>query len=528
MGSRTYIGITIGPIGRVADMAKKGTRVLWATSYIFSYLARRIIEKFYLECQRHFVLPQWSKEGSGNLDKEVFDIKNGSGLFPDRYIFEAKDGDFEELKKHKDNVLNDLADKIRDAIGLEENECEKVREYVKKSFKVFFVEKSYDDNDRDVVKDISSMLDMLECEDLFLEEIADGENYLEIFFNKVESFLVEDAFVNNEEVADKRIIKTTFEYSACELQQKEYWGDFNIKCPGVDLVGKQGNPFKGNVEKAVRDKYLPYHNYIAVVKADGDFMSDTLKNMASKNISVYHLDHNLLQYNKAVGEFIRKQGGVPVFLGGDDLLFFAPVIGIEHKSVFELLGEINTEFNKHMGNLLKEGLSDDEMKLTLSFGVSISYYKFPIYEARKEAEELLAAAKDAGKNRLKWQLRKHSGQIISGGDINKAKNKFYKEYLKLIEDNVIITASREEDKLYSSFVYWLNEHKTIIKEIVSDNNKLINFFNNSFEKPIHNKAKFKEFYKKVFKMISDNHDDGQILETMYGVLRFILFVKNCE
>ena len=528
MESRTYIGMTIGPIDRVADMAKRGTRVLWATSYIFSYLARNIVEKFYIQEKRYFVLPQWSEEGC-NPNNEIFAIKNGSGLFPDRYIFEAKDDDFKELSDHKDKVLQDLADKIRGSIALPETESEKVREYVRKIFKVYFVQKTYSFYDNEVVKDISSMLDMLECEDLFPEVIIEGGDYLEQFFDKVESFLVDDAFgEENILLSDNRIIKTTFEYSACELKQEEYWKSFGIEPPRVNLVFQQGDPFVGKVDKEVKDKYMPYHNYIAVVKADGDYMSDTLKNMASKDISVYHLDHNLLQYNKAVGELIRAHGGVPVFLGGDDLLFFAPVIGVGHKSVFELLDEINTVFNEYMQNLVKAGLSEGEMKLTLSFGVSISYYKFPIYESRNAAEELLNEAKMAGKNRLKWQLRKHSGQIIQSGDIDKANNEFYKNYISLIKENAIITSNKDEGRLYSSFVYWLNEHKAIISEISSDNIKLTNYFKNSFEKPIHNNDIFKKFYEKVLNMICVNHNDEHVLETMYGVLRFILFVKNYE
>ena len=52
---KRYIGITIGPIDRVAGMAKRGTKALWASSYIFSYLAREIVRKFYLEKKRNFI-----------------------------------------------------------------------------------------------------------------------------------------------------------------------------------------------------------------------------------------------------------------------------------------------------------------------------------------------------------------------------------------------------------------------------------------------------------------------------------------
>lgn len=523
---KRYIGITIGPIDRVAGMAKRGTKALWASSYIFSYLAREIVRKFYLEKERNFLLPQWSQQGA-EPDSTVFDTKNGSGLFPDRYIFKSEGNDFKDLQAHKEKVLGELAKKLGEELSVPD--LEKVKKYVNNNFKVFFVEQKFnpDDTDGKVVEDISSMLDILESEDIFCGETLDKDNYLERLFEKADSFLMKDAFGEKEKSNDKRIIKTIFEYTACELKEEEYWKECGFQePPTIDLAGKQGNPFVENVDDKVKKKYLPYHNYLAVVKADGDRMGDTLKNMAKMGIPIYKLDKNLLQYNLSVGEKIRKQGGVPVFLGGDDLLFFAPVIGLGHKTVFNLIDEIDATFHKQMEDL--KDLLKDGMKMTLSFGMSISYYKFPIYEARRMAEELLYKAKDSGRNGLAWQLRKHSGQVIDGGVINKGKGSFYSEYKKLIVDNCKIQVSEDENKLYSSFVYWLNEHASVIKGILSDNNKLVNYFKNSFEKPFYDNAGFKGLYEKVLKMMSENSGDGYIIESMYSALRFILFVKNCE
>lgn len=523
---KSCIGITIGPIGRVAQMAKRGTKALWASSYVFSYLAREIVREFYLERRRNFLLPQWSNNSTPEMS--VFTTQNGSGLFPDRYIFESEEDDFLHLQDHKDKVLGQLAEKIGEA--LHGADLLKVKDCVKNNFKVFFVEKEFDaeEGGGSVVEEISSMLDMLELEDVFCARTEDGENYLERLFDMPDSFLMKDAFGENVQGADKRIIKTTFEYAACELGERAYWEKCGFQNPPtINLAREQGNPFGGKAdEERIRKKYLPYHNYIAVVKADGDRMGDTLKNMANRNIPVYELDKNLLEYNLSVGKIIREQGGVPVFLGGDDLLFFAPVIGLNHKTVFKLVDEIDAMFCEQMHHI---GLPEGEMKLTLSFGISMSYYKFPIYEARKMAEDLLEKAKSAGRNRLAWQLRKHSGQVIEGGVINKGEDDFYRDYQKLIEDNCKIQANEDENKLFSSFVYWLNEQAIVIKEVVSHGgNKLQNYFDNSFEKPVHNTKGFKDFSKKVIGLIRENYENDQIVESMYGALRFILFVKNCE
>ena len=176
---KSCIGITIGPIGRVAQMAKRGTKALWASSYVFSYLAREIVREFYLERRRNFLLPQWSNNSTPEMS--VFTTQNGSGLFPDRYIFESEEDDFLHLQDHKDKVLGQLAEKIGEA--LHGADLLKVKDCVKNNFKVFFVEKEFDaeEGGGSVVEEISSMLDMLELEDVFCARTEDGENYLERF-----------------------------------------------------------------------------------------------------------------------------------------------------------------------------------------------------------------------------------------------------------------------------------------------------------------------------------------------------------
>lgn len=522
-----YIGITFGPICRIASMARS-TKAIWASSYIFSYLAKNIIREFYLTRKRNFLLPQWS-ENESNTEQTVFEPHNGAGLFPDRYIFESKDDDFTALKEKKQEVIADISEKISRALNKDKA---KVQQYIEKSIKVFFVEKEYgkDSSPFDIIKGITSSLDILDCEDLFCEEIVDGENYFEDFFELANSFLMADGFGKREDDSqDHRLIKTIFEYSACELQEESYWKKFGLPKPNINLVAEQGMPFVGKVDKKVQDRYMQYHNYIAIVKADGDYMGDTLKAMAEKGISIYNLDKNLLAYNLSVIEKIQVYGGVPIFLGGDDLLFFAPVVNGDHKNIFSLIDEINDLFNEQMKNI---GLGND-LKLTLSFGVSITYYRHPMHESLDMAEQLLWDTKNSGKNCIKWQLRKHSGQIISGV-LPKKYTDFYKESVKLIQDNSILNTGKENDRIFSSFVYWINGHWEMIKYAMdTDNsgNKLGNYFQNSFDEQIHSSPTFKILKEDVFKIFVDfwkKVPEEILKQQVYGILRFILFIKNCE
>ena len=81
-----YIALTIGPIYKTLKNARK-PKELWSSSYFFSYIMKKIIEKFK---DREFVMPYIS-------DKSIFNDSD-VGLFHDRFIFKSQDGDLEKLK----------------------------------------------------------------------------------------------------------------------------------------------------------------------------------------------------------------------------------------------------------------------------------------------------------------------------------------------------------------------------------------------------------------------------------------------
>lgn len=533
---KTYIGITFGPITRVADMAKS-TKAVWATSYIFSYIAKNIVAPFCFEKDRKFLLPQWlnpdpnlkqeDKEEEKVDTKAKLEQKIGVGLFPDRYIFEACEGDFEDLERKKDEVFEELAKKICDkngGLGVKDEEKEFVKNEIKNSFKVFFIEKELEGGDKEIVDDLTSYLDVLDSEDLFCEwQNGQKRGYLKDLMELRDSFLIKDAFGDEWNKEKNRLFDTILEYSAQELNLSKFRDEYNTK-------KSKESDYKKSFEEYLEPYFEPYHKYIAVVKADGDYMNDTLTDMVRKNIPIYKLDSNLLKYNLEVGNIIKDYGGAPIFLGGDDLLFFAPIIGngeIDNSSmsIFGLLDKINTKFIKHMSNI---GLGDD-LKLTLSFGMAITYYKFPFTECRKLAEELLCQSKDSGKNKIVWQLRKHSGQLVEGV-MDKSESDKYAKSIEFI--NTFYTKARERDeekkekKLYSSFVYWLRSNEEIISYALGDSSgvKLNNYFKNSFDEQVHLTENFKNFTNKVFELLLD----GVNIKDIYSMLRFVLFVKNGE
>lgn len=96
-----YIALTIGPIYKTLQNAKK-PKELFAASYLFSYIMKKIIEQLK---QRTFVIPYIK-------DESVFNKKSDVGLFHDRFIFQSQDGDLKRLQEIIDSVLEDVAKKL--------------------------------------------------------------------------------------------------------------------------------------------------------------------------------------------------------------------------------------------------------------------------------------------------------------------------------------------------------------------------------------------------------------------------------
>ena len=91
-------------------------------------------------------------------------------------------------------------------------------------------------------------------------------------------------------------------------------------------------------------------------------------------------------------------------------MFFAPVLTHE-SDIFHLLNCIDVLFREKVIEHpdLKDVIGRRDKTPSMSYGVAITYYKFPLNEARDRAYEMLLKAKEAGKNRIGYHWQKHSG-----------------------------------------------------------------------------------------------------------------------
>jgi len=493
-----YIGLTIGPIHRTMTRTK-ATRELWASSYIFSYIMKKMIEK--LKDNTEFIIPY-------TKDQKIFEQGQEVGLFHDRFIFKAQEGDFEEVGRVKEKVLKKLSADITAKIN-EENQ-NKVFEFLNKYFQIYYCEVESDGDYNKVNNKVNAYLDSLELQEKFISEAE--SNYLRMFLDRVnKSFLIQDAYGEN-----RHRFPCIAEIAALR------WKDF-LDWTGIDpdkMYKKDSNDTDDSdiytkLKKQNEDEFKQYHKYIAIVQADGDSLGATIKEL--KNDDDFGIfSKKLLEFSQNAHKMIKDYGGTTIFAGGDDLLFFAPVVS-KKSNVFQLVDELAKEFVCHFKEFVQTP--------TLSTGVSITYYKYPMGEALESAANLLfkkAKDKKMGKNALAYEVQKHSGQRIAGV-FNRA-DADYKEFVNLV-------FGKGDKRMLTSLIHKLAIHGAIIDEIGSDQIKLKNYFEHFFNEDEHKKHRdiinaTENLVNSVFNNCKRTEKEKK--ENIFSVLRLKKFLEGGE
>lgn len=496
MKTKIHIALTLGPIYRTLMLAKSA-KELWAASYLFSYLGKHLIADFK---SRNFLLPYVN-------DDRLYKPADGAGLFPDRYIFEAQEGDFKKLAQKVEKVIEQLAVGITTGAG----DKDKCISFLKNYLKIYFLEFEHGD-----ITTCNRQLSILELQDNFnpIEE----KNFLTACFQRLNggSFLANDAFGDNIS-EDKRLFE-----SLIELVIPEH----------SDYVNQEVRKGGENDEERILDqlkkekKFRSYHRYVAIIKADGDNVGETISALQRTDKPVLELAKQLFEFNLKVVEIVKAYYGRAIYLGGDDLLVFAPLKS-EKGHVFSLVEEINVAF--------EEAMKPFNEKPTLSFGISMIHFKSPMFEALDRTEHLLneKAKKNHGKNAIAFSLQKKSGHHIET-TISKTQSCIYNTFKEIIDnfmDN--LEKTDEKTKLLSSVIYWLGRNKEMLLIVLSKPEpertiRLTNYFTNSFNEHVHESYhpflnKVKQFILNVY--AHSNSVDTSI-QTIYATLRFIHLLNS--
>lgn len=492
-----YSAINIGPIIHTLGMARR-PRELWAASYLFSFLMKRIIE----------ALPKEKIISPATFNK---DEKYGIGLYPDRAFIKDYEISYEQ-------TIKPVLDQFAKDMGL-------YSDY----FNVMVVSGNYV-KDSLAIKDLNHKLDCMELFNMTINR--DVEDKLRNFMGlKYDSPLFVDALGSK-----KFIVESLGEIGAAELCEEEGWTQFaeDIKSDNRTIAEKAYN-------RLPKDKLKSYHKYICVVQADGDNVGKTVSHSCLPDEKVKVISDAMLQFGKNAAKAIYDFGGLAIYAGGDDLLFIAPVVGKGHTTIFQLLEKLDYEAFQPVRTaiddckLKTEDEKNQEIHASLSFGVSITYYKFPLYEALESARNLLFvnAKNIKGKNAIVVDWRKHSGGAfymeLSGADKD----------LKTAFDHVV-TASAVDESVVSAVGHKIRENEGLFKlwlgqEMASQRNANVfkEFLEHNPEKAEKGKTssdKYKDYSLELLNQLFavNKNDISKLIQTMYAMLRVAKFINGEE
>lgn len=522
-----YQALTIGPIYKAGQKAES-TKGLWAASYLFSFLMKTIIEKLVEQgvAKDAFVIPLVS-------DPNLFAPRKGAGLFPDRLIFKTEDADFAKLKKALEEAIGVFVSETKEAIKsqLTENKQQVLptfdadySNYLQKYLLLYAISKNLSDSANEI-EECNKSLSVLE-----LQQPVMAEQTIDYFYYLLEG-------INRTQLPRKAGLSngrfpSIFEISSKELRLKSN-DDYDFVIENY-LANEDEKEIIDNLKDFFPNNFKRRHKYIAIVNADGDNMGKAVEQINKKDKTlVRKVDKLLLDFNIASVDKIQLYGGKSIYLGGDDLLFFAPITYGEDKTVFKLADDISKDYNAKFKTLFDECLTTDPdfwkdeegnniTPPTLSFGISISYYKYPMFEAIESAAKLLHQAKEDSKNAVAFQVLKHSGQYF-GARISKA-NDTYSTYFITTLNKAI-----EDDSFLSSIQFQLNATAHVIEAALPYGKQaLTNYFDNFFNEPVHGLKK--DFLDSVcdflWQAYQDTSDAELTLQTVYSTLRTFQFMNQ--
>lgn len=535
----TYLAITVGPVDKTLQKAKT-TREFWVASFFLSKLMEIIIKHEYLN--RYLLSPQ-----------QVIGDTNGAGVYPDRAYWKLDiplTGD--EIKNINNSILEKLSEETSDLISAID---------LKNYLKMYWVQASWSveelENESFLFR-INELLDGIELQEKWeqnkpieLMELLIAKGIKKGLQRPVYKWRKEStqgglypyvSKADNENV--ERFPSISEICTRCFLEADPEWYTNNIivevssklsELEDIDRNTSLTNDKKKELQAVIGDenlmskiknkfnkidktiKFLSRHKYICIIQSDGDGVGSFLQNNVKNDVNkLKNFSNQLNDFIVQATHEVKDYGGIPVYAGGDDLLFFAPLKDKNEKNtIIHLLQKLDLDFK----------LRFPESSMSLSFGVSITYFKFPLSESLvTTVKQLRKVAKNEPlKNYISVQLQKHSGQLISFG-FNLA-NESYEYFIKLLDNTLFI-----KESFLNSVMYKLDDQLEIIEKIGLSHEKICLFFDNNF-----NESKHKD-YKNYFDLLAHyiretfdfyQHESiEQKINRIYGSLRFIQFLNT--
>ena len=427
---KQYIAVTVGPI--FATMSLVSTpAALWVSSYLFSCITKTICGLLlrYGVKEEEIISPYFSATDTALLDK-----KDGVGLFHDRIIFAADNFNIKDFNRIKDETLAEISDVF-------EIDAEYLKEYIQIAAVKYEAENP--------VFGCADILNSRELEKPFVAEDTEQPLLKLLFGGKTSS---------NEWI--KELAK--------KLGVNEKWQLTDGK--GIKDLKTIVNPCVGNKLK------MKKHGYYAIVRSDGDNMSKIIASLNGDE-AFRSFSKNCLTYCSEIADEVANFGGVTIYAGGDDLLAILPC---ENKN-----GETPFDFVKRANEIFKKNFDPYQKPIALSFGITMCYYKFPLYEALEDSAYLLfgVAKNENRKNCIAVRLQKHSGQTEGLVIPNEALDEFLslKNVMGKTSDFAQNGEAEKEERIILSALHKLLLFESLLKATDSNREAIVTLFQNIFD-----------------------------------------------
>lgn len=532
-----YLAITIGPLYKTILQARS-TRDLWASSYFFSALMREIL--FEAERQKMGVL---LSPAMGETDDHI----HGAGIYPDRAFWRiSQTVNAEIMQGIFFNACAETERKTGIASAI-------ISRYAHYSAVTLTIDEGENTN---AILELNRLLDTAELYERassntvdFVEQLDDNIQDLYIDGHTNLNTWAGNIFIEYNCGKEMIRLPSIIELCTRELKYK------NGRKPYYELVtdpiskkvcsyikdGKkryerlrQEQEQETELMQALKENYDDFglrHKYIAFVYADGDNMGKCINAIGNDEVKINQFSNGLKEFAKNAAKLIVDYGGIPIFIGGDDLLFALPVNnGNDNnngtgKTIFGLIDAIDKHFLSKDFDVLS-GLKD--YPASLSYGIGISYYKYPMADALQAAHNALDRIKHSGqKNRLAFEVQKHSGQLF-GGIMNKGKSlRFFLENL-LEKDN-----SLQDDNFLTSTIHKFKTVRVLYEDAII-NDSLDYFFTNHLNEKIHKDIRFKnekDNYLEAVKLFTkelyyETNNAATAFDILFACLRMYQFLNQ--
>jgi CRISPR-associated protein Cmr2 len=459
---KQHLALVLSPITETISRARK-TRELWASSFVFSRMMYQLLAHRPASTTR--IAPAFSAQKEHAY---------GAGIYHDRCILSVEEGTEVDIGKWLVEAREALADEMGTTAATIQR-LVKI-EVLRASWSVAELAAATKEHDTIAIHRLNRLLDNLELRPVYIPR-EDKQNLVTLLDSRIQQ-LYELGFSKGTSVflpmpnatvgrlpslpeIGLRELNNHPEASVRKAYQNLVQQPFNDRVTLLSTVGGRGKDLKAKLDQLkakgglpddfledsqlfneaffeylkrafaadenLKDSIIRFrHKYVAVVQLDGDGLGKAITKISATDADgsrFRRFSERLLSYADAAVKMVIDYGGLPVYAGGDDLLFLAPVAmrhNEEATNVLSLCARLDDLFQKEM---------DDE-SLSLSGGVFVSYYKFPLGEAVAAAGKLEKRAKKFAiyreqdklndpkkewephrkKQAITLEVRKHSGQ----------------------------------------------------------------------------------------------------------------------